>query len=58
MRKYILTNQEKQIIKRYLETGEKIEGYAMLLSRCRHMQPINEDQQLIQQFLTKAGEKT
>jgi hypothetical protein len=55
MRKYILTNQERQIINRYLETGEKIEGYAMLVSRCRHMQPIQEDLQLIEQFLKKAG---
>ena len=53
VREYILTDQEKQIIKKYLETGEKLEGYAMLLSRCKRMQPIKDDLTLIQQFLKK-----
>ena len=53
MRNYLLTNQEREIIKKFLETGERPEGYRMLLSRCRHMQPINKDLQLIEQFLKK-----
>ncbi|MGD0072126.1 MAG: hypothetical protein ABSB71_11265 [Candidatus Bathyarchaeia archaeon] len=55
MREYILTEKEKEIITKFLATGEKLEGYAMLVSRCRHMQPVNEDLRLIEQFLKKAG---
>lgn len=55
MRKYILTDQERQIIKNYLETGQKLEGYAMLLHRCKNIQPTKEDLNLIEQFLKKAG---
>ena len=57
MREYILTDQERQIIKKYIETGEKLEGYRMLVSRARNMQTISEDLELIKQFLQKAGEK-
>lgn len=55
MREYILTEKEKDIIIKFLATGEKPKGFPMLLSRCRHMQPIQEDQQLIDQFLKKAA---
>lgn len=55
MREYILTDNEKRIIQKYIETGEKLEGQKMLLSRCRHMQTINNDLNLIEQFLKKAG---
>ena len=59
MREYILTQQEKQIIKKYLETGEKLEGFRMLLSRIRNMQAVNADLELIKQFLAKVeGAKT
>lgn len=57
MREYILTEQEKNIIKKYLETGEKLEGFRMLLSRARNMQTINTDLELIKQFLVKAEGK-
>jgi hypothetical protein len=53
MRKKILTEKERQIIAKYLETGERLENFSCLLSRCKHMQPINEDLQLIEQFLKK-----
>jgi hypothetical protein len=53
MREYILTDQEKQIIKKYLESNEKLEGYRMLLSRCRSIENVKEDLQLIEQFLKK-----
>lgn len=55
MRSYILTKKEKQIIAKYLKTGERLEGFAVLLHRCRNMQPINEDLQLIKRFLAKTG---
>ncbi len=59
MRQYILTQQERQIIKKFTETGEKLEGFAMLLSRCRHMDTITEDLAQIKWFLAKidAGKK-
>jgi hypothetical protein len=53
MREYILTEQEKQIIKKYLETGEKLEGFRMLLSRCRNIESVNADLELIKAFLAK-----
>ena len=55
MREYILTENEKTIIKKYLETSERLEGYAMLLSRCRSIESVNDDLELIKQFLAKAG---
>jgi hypothetical protein len=57
MREYILTDQEKLIIKKYLENGEKLEGFRMLLSRCRSIESVNDDLELIKQFLAKTGEK-
>jgi hypothetical protein len=56
MRQYILTDLEKQIINKYLETGDKLEGFKVLLHRCRRLQPITEDLELIRQFLKKASE--
>ena len=56
MREYILTDQEKQIIKKYLENGEKLEGFRMLLSRCRSIESVNTDLELIKLFLAKVGE--
>jgi len=53
MREYILTKREKTIIKKYLETGERLEGFRMLLNRCRNIKPLEEDMQLIQRFLVK-----
>jgi len=57
MRQYLLTGQERQIIQKYLETGEKLEGFKVLLYRCRNMKTIEEDQKLIQQFLRKTENK-
>ena len=56
MRDYILTPGEKQIIKRYLENGERLEGFYVLLHRARKQKPerINEEMELIKQFLIKA----
>ncbi|MGO8805070.1 MAG: hypothetical protein ACLQO7_00485 [Candidatus Bathyarchaeia archaeon] len=54
MRKYILTDNERHIIKRYLKKGEKLDGYRTLLVRCRRKENIQEDLQLINQLLEKA----
>jgi hypothetical protein len=56
MRKYILTDSERHIAKRYLKKGEKLDGYRTLLTRCRHMENIQEDLALIKQLLEKADE--
>ena len=56
MREYILTELEKQIIKKYLDTGEKLEGFRMLVSRVRNMQTVTTDLELIKQFLAKVNE--
>ena len=53
MRKYILTELEKKIIKKYLDTGEKLEGFKIILHRVRNMQTVNSDLELIKQFLAK-----
>jgi hypothetical protein len=57
MHEYSLTEQEKATIKRYLETGEKQEGFKMLLSRCKSIETVNADLELIKQFLSKVEEQ-
>jgi hypothetical protein len=59
MRDYILTPSEKQIIQRYIETGDKLEGFRVLLCRVRKHKPtqIMDDEELIKLFLAKVGEK-
>ena len=55
MRESLLTEKERQIIRRYLENGEKLENFGVLLHRCRNMQTVNSDLDLIKKFLSKAG---
>jgi hypothetical protein len=57
MRKYILTNSERHIIKRYLKKGGKLDGYRTLLARCRRKETIQEDLHLINQLLEKADSR-
>jgi hypothetical protein len=57
MRQYILTEQEKQVIKEYLETGKKLEGFRTILCRVRNMQAVSADLELIKQFLAKVQER-
>ena len=54
MRKYILTESERHIAKRYLKKGEKLDGYRTLLTRCRHMKTVQENADLITQLLEAA----
>jgi len=55
VREYLLTEREKQIIRKYIETGEKLEGFRTLLTRCRHIDTVQEDLNLIKQLFEKAG---
>ena len=56
MRQYVLTELERNIIRKYMETGEKLEGFKVLLHRCRGLQAINADLELIKDFLKKVSE--
>jgi len=55
MRTYILTDREKEVIQTYLEKGLKLEGFNMLLHRCKQLKDIHQDLELIEQFLKKAS---
>jgi hypothetical protein len=57
MHEYVLTEQEKAVIKKYLETGEKLEGFKMLLNSCKSIENVNADLELIKQFLSKVEEQ-
>jgi len=59
MRDYVLTPNERKIIKEYIETGKKLEGFRVLLCRARKQSPeqIISDSELLKQLLAKAGEK-
>jgi hypothetical protein len=52
VRSYILTKREKAILKRALETNEKLNGYAVLMHHLRKAQKrLEEDLELIRQGL-------
>ncbi len=53
LRTYILTEKEREIIETYLEKGLKLEGFNMLLHRCKQLKDIHQDLELIQKFLEK-----
>jgi hypothetical protein len=57
MRQYILSEQEKKVIKEYLETGKKLEGFKVVLHRARHLETVTSDLELIKQFLSKVQER-
>ena len=51
MHKAILSDKERQIIKCYLETGEKVQGFRMLKVRLkRKYKRIREDFELIEKM--------
>lgn len=59
LRDYILTLNEREIIREYMSTGKKLDGFKLVLSRARkhNKKDISDDEELIKQFLQKAGEK-
>jgi hypothetical protein len=59
MRDYILTDNDRKIIKEYLESEKKLEGFKVLLFRARKHKPqqVIEDEELIKQFLAKVEGK-
>jgi hypothetical protein len=61
MRQYILSPQEREVIKEYLATGKKLDGFKVILHRAKNMktEAVNADLDLIKQFLAKVeGAKT
>jgi CBS domain-containing protein len=54
-RRRLLTDKEKKVIKKYLETGRKPKGFQKTLHRCQGMQAVQEDLDLVGQFLVRAG---
>ena len=56
MREYILTTREKEIIQAYLEKGQRLEGFSVLVSRCKTNLPkLKKDRGLIEKFLEKVA---
>ena len=55
MRQYILSHQEKEIIKEYLATGKKLDGFKVIVHRAKNVktQAVNSDLDLIKQFLAR-----
>jgi hypothetical protein len=60
LKDHLLTDNDRKLIKRYLETGECLDGFKVLLHRIRKNRPkrdvIISDLQLIDDLLKKAGE--
>ncbi|MCW4018341.1 MAG: hypothetical protein NWF00_06645 [Candidatus Bathyarchaeota archaeon] len=60
MHSSLLSDHERKLIKRYLETGERLEGFKVVLHRARartvNRQKVTEDLKLLEKLLQKAGE--
>jgi len=61
MHKKLLSDNERKVINRYLETGEKLEGFNVLLHRARKEtldeSEILADLRLIKEIVSKTGTK-
>jgi hypothetical protein len=55
MRSYLITNLEKKIIKRFLESNNHLEGYRMLVHRAKKLdlKELREQLNLLEKFLKK-----
>jgi len=54
----ILSEREERIIKKFLNNGEKLEGFNLLRSRAKKVfQRIQRDYELLKAFLEKASEE-
>jgi CBS domain-containing protein len=54
-RTHLLTETERQSIKNYMEKGEKDDDFETLVVRCRKMQALREELDLINRFLAKTN---
>lgn len=58
MHKELLSDKERQMLKQFLETGEKQEGFRMLKMRIKRNYPcINQDYELLSQVMKKLESK-
>lgn len=56
VRSYILTERERRILRRYIETGEKLDGFAVLVHHLKkHKDAISEDLGLLKASLQKVS---
>ena len=56
MKKRIFSDRETEIINTYLQSETRLEGFRMLLSRCKKFLPrFEEDLTLLKKFLEKVG---
>ena len=54
MREYVLTNNERRILKQFLSTGDKLQGFSMLVFRARQSgKRLADDLALLQRVLKK-----
>lgn len=54
MRSYILTERERKTLERHVETGEKLDGFTVLVHHLKkHRDTINEDLELVEASLRK-----
>lgn len=54
MRSYILTERERKILRRFIETGEKLDGFAVLAHHLKkHRDTVSGDLELVQDSLQK-----
>jgi len=58
VREYILTPRERKLLKRFLETNEKLNGFSVLIHLLKKsLGKLEADLELIQKALEKASEK-
>jgi hypothetical protein len=58
-RNYILTKKERETLKRFLETGEKLDGFSVLLYYLNKARPqLEADLNLVDRALTEKRKAT
>lgn len=56
MREYVLTDNERAILKRFVSTGDRMQGLSMLVFRAKQSERrLSEDLALVKKALRKAG---
>jgi GTP cyclohydrolase FolE2 len=59
MRSYILTERERKILKRFIESGEKLDGFTVLLHYLKkHRASLSRDFEMVETVLEKVSSNT
>lgn len=53
MRQYLLTEKERALIRGFLATGKKSDPLYVLLNRCRDLETVDSDRELISKLLSR-----